>query len=186
MKNSYGCVRIIGGQWRHRKLSVRLSPELRPTPNRLRETLFNWLAPRIEGAECLDLFAGTGALGFEVVSRGAAHAVLVEKEASIFAQLQAQKNAFSAQSIDLIHANAFSWIKKKKASPFEIVFLDPPFGRGLIERSCQALLDSNLADSNTCIYAESEPGLTFPAHWQTIKCTTTGHVQGALLRLAAS
>jgi len=175
-----GKIRIIGGQWRGRKLTVKLAPELRPTPNRLRETLFNWLQPVINGAHCLDMFAGTGALGFEAVSRGAASAVLLENDKKIFQQLELQRNAFAADNITIIKAEALSWITQTQ-EVFDIVFLDPPFKQGLVKQSCDKLIAYNALTQRGLVYVESEPGLEMPEFWTIRKQSRAGHVQCSLI-----
>ena len=179
-----GKIRIIGGQWRGRKLTVRLAPELRPTPNRLRETLFNWLQPRIENADCLDLFAGTGALGLEAVSRGAAGATLIEHNDRVFKQLERQCQRFQSGNITLINVEALAWLRRNKTR-FDIVFLDPPFNRGLIEKSCRGLISNRTLKHRSLVYVESEPGLDIPKPWMIKKQSRAGHVQCSLIEYKA-
>jgi 16S rRNA (guanine966-N2)-methyltransferase len=119
-------VRIIAGQWRGRKLNFPDSAGLRPTSDRIRETLFNWLAPHLPGAQCLDLFAGSGALGFEAASRGAANVVLVELDWVVYAALQAQRLRLAADSIELVCADARRFLTSNTRQ-FDVLFLDPPF-----------------------------------------------------------
>lgn len=119
-------VRIIGGQWRGRKLPFPDQQGLRPTADRIRETLFNWLAPRLPGAHCLDLFAGSGALGFEAASRGAARVVLVENKAPAVQVLSANKQRLDAGAVVIVHSEAQQYLTGAQGS-FDIVFLDPPF-----------------------------------------------------------
>jgi len=126
-----GRLRIIAGRWRGRRLTVPALPGLRPTPDRVRETLFNWLGPRVEGARCLDLFAGTGALGFEAASRGAAQVVMVEQASRAVAQLRSHAAALLADVVEVVDREALSWLGGRFRR-FDIVFLDPPFGRGLV------------------------------------------------------
>jgi len=126
-----GKIRIIGGQWRGRKLPVIDSPGLRPTGDRARETLFNWLGSRTIGARCLDLFAGTGALGFEAASRGASEVVLVEKDRRLVESLRTTTRAWpGAEVVRIEHADALSWINGQHGT-FDLVFIDPPFGLDL-------------------------------------------------------
>lgn len=126
-------VRIIGGQWRRRILSFPDLPGLRPTPDRVRETLFNWLGQRLHGLRCLDLFAGSGALGFEAASRGAASVVMVERDRKALAHLRAARESLAAAQVELVQADAESWLAGSQA-PFDVIFLDPPFQSGLLER----------------------------------------------------
>jgi 16S rRNA (guanine966-N2)-methyltransferase len=120
-------VRIIAGQWRGRKLEFPDSQGLRPTSDRVRETLFNWLAPVLPGAVCLDLFAGSGALGFEAASRDASRVVMVEQNSAVFKHLQSQSRRLSAQAVELVNADANDYLAGVDTA-FDIVFLDPPFG----------------------------------------------------------
>ena len=123
-------VRIIGGQWRGRRLPVTIAEGLRPTPDRVRETLFNWLAPRIEGARCVDLFAGTGALGLEALSRGAAHVQFVDRDRQAIASLRATLDTLHAGArATLLQADALSTALPAPAP--DIVFIDPPFAAQL-------------------------------------------------------
>ena len=124
-----GRLRIVGGEWRGRRLPVLDQPGLRPTPDRVRETLFNWLAPLITGARCLDLFAGSGALGFEAASRGAGRVVMIEKSANVVRVLRENRLLLDARQVEVIHADAGPWLAGQ-AEPFDLVFLDPPFCRG--------------------------------------------------------
>ena len=123
-----GRVRIIAGRWRGRRLAVEDEPDVRPTPDRVRETLFNWLAPRLPGARCLDLFAGTGALGFEAVSRGAAEAVLVDRSRAVGARLRDECERLGAGgAVKVVEADALQWLAcPPAAAPFDVVFVDPP------------------------------------------------------------
>lgn len=121
--------RIIGGTWRGRKLPI--AAGVRPTPNRARETAFNWLAASLPGARVLDLFAGTGALGFEALSRGAAHALLVERNAATAQQLAAQRQRLNAAA-DVVCADAMRWLRRPAAERFDVAFLDPPFASTLL------------------------------------------------------
>ena len=121
-----GFVRIIGGEWRRRRIALPRDVELRPTPDRVRETLFNWLAPVLPGADCLDLFAGTGALGFEALSRGAASAVLVEREPRTVAALERVREELGAAA-EIVCADAADYLARGARRRFDIVFVDPPF-----------------------------------------------------------
>jgi len=135
-----GSIRIIGGLWRGTKLSVPGSPGLRPSSDRVRETLFNWLMPKLPSARVLDLFAGTGALGLEALSRGAAQAVLVERDPALVRNLHETVERLSAQqSVQVIAQDALAWLSTAPASAFDIAFLDPPFAEGLWEKALAAL-----------------------------------------------
>ncbi|OGT78380.1 MAG: 16S rRNA (guanine(966)-N(2))-methyltransferase RsmD [Gammaproteobacteria bacterium RIFCSPLOWO2_02_FULL_56_15] len=153
-----GRVRIIGGKWRGRKLPIMSYPELRPTPDRVRETLFNWLQPVIEGAVCLDLFAGTGVLGFEALSRGARRVVMVEQDSKFAGRLEQQRKHLETDDVEIIHAEALEWLKRTSES-FDLVFLDPPFRKNLIPPSCEMLLNRRHLHPHSRVYIESEPGV---------------------------
>ena len=129
-----GKIRIIGGQWRGRRLPVADQPGLRPTPDRIRETLFNWLATVIPGARCLDLFAGTGALGFEALSRGARCAIMVEQNIQLVQQLEGAKSVLEADRAEIIHTEAINWLANRH-EPFNVVFLDSSVPPALCEKS---------------------------------------------------
>ena len=120
-------VRIIGGRWKRSKLPVADRPGLRPTPDRVRETLFNWLGPDLDGWRCLDAFAGSGALGFEAASRGAAEVVLVERDPALVALLAASKARLGAAALRIERADALQWMARAAPGAFELVLLDPPF-----------------------------------------------------------
>ena len=135
-----GKVRIIGGRWRGRKLVIAPASELRPSADRVRETVFNWLAPSVEGARCLDLYAGTGAFGFEALSRGAHHASFVDRDARVIKTLKAQAAVLGASHLEFVCENAVSWLRTTAATPYDIVFLDPPYEQPLIMPTLEALL----------------------------------------------
>jgi 16S rRNA (guanine(966)-N(2))-methyltransferase RsmD len=120
-------VRIIGGAWKRSKLPVADRPGLRPTPDRVRETLFNWLGQTLAGWRCLDAFAGTGALGFEAASRGAAEVILLERDAVLVASLLASKERLKADAIRVERADALQWMARAAPDSFDLVLLDPPF-----------------------------------------------------------
>src|SRR5262245_38024853 len=126
-----GQVRIIAGKWRGRRLAVPDVKDLRPTPDRVRETLFNWLAPVIAGSRCLDLFAGTGVLGFEALSRGAAYVEMVDQSEKVMATLKEELAQFGANNAQIYRANVPVQLKSP-SEPFNIVFLDPPYNANLL------------------------------------------------------
>ena len=175
-------VRIIGGVWRGRKLAVADCPGLRPTPDRVRETLFNWLAGIIDGARCLDLFAGTGALGFEALSRGARAAALVERNEQLVQQLRAARATLDAQRTQIICADAFTWLEREH-EPFDIVFLDPPFHRDFVKRACALLINKGHLTPAAYVYTETERGATPPGpDLQALKQARAGQVEYRLYR----
>jgi len=131
-------VRIIGGQWKRSKLPVPDTPSLRPTPDRVRETLFNWLGQDLDGWRCLDAFAGSGALGFEAASRGAAEVVLVERDPALVRGLRESQRRLSAQTLRIEAADALSYMRRAAPGSVELVFLDPPFDANLFEPALAA------------------------------------------------
>jgi len=176
-----GSVRIIGGRWRGSRLPVGPALALRPSSDRVRETLFNWLSPTLPGARCLDLFAGTGVLGFEAVSRGAAQAVLVEQDTATAGTLDAQRVRLDASAIRVHRGDAFDFLAGA-ASAQDIVFIDPPFGAGLVARTLTALAPRWLAP-DALVYVEIERGaLALPAGWSVHRQGATRQVDYALVR----
>ena len=179
MQNQF---RIIGGAWRSRRFTFPDVPGLRPSPDRVRETVFNWLAPVIDGARCIDLFAGSGALGFEAASRGAAEVVLVERDAGLAANLRTQAARLHAGNVHVHHADALAWLRAAGGPPFDIVFLDPPFDAGLWEPAA-ALLGPWLAPGAR-VYVESPAGRApaLPPGWHRHRAGATRDVEYALFR----
>ncbi len=155
-KNS-NTLRIIGGEWRSRKLPFVDAPGLRPTPDRIRETLFNWLQSEIHGATCLDMFAGSGSLGFEALSRGAKDVLFVEKNATCAKQLNENLTLLNAEA-RVLQSDALNFLNQleEPKQAFDIVFLDPPYRQRLIEKSIIYLNIEKLIGSNTLIYLEHE------------------------------
>ena len=131
-------IRIIGGQYKRTKLQVADKPGLRPTPDRVRETLFNWLGQDLSGWRCLDAFAGTGALGFEAASRGAAQVLLVEQDAALVAQLKRVQDQLKAQVVQVVRGDAVAALRHAPAGSLELIFLDPPFDSTVFEAAVQA------------------------------------------------
>jgi 16S rRNA (guanine966-N2)-methyltransferase len=173
-----GKVRIIGGIWRGRKLEVPEKSGLRPTPGRVRETLFNWLAMHLPESRCLDLFAGSGALGIEAISRGAKQVLLVEKERGIVQGLQRQVKTLATNKVEIICSNALAFLKKT-ASAFDIVFLDPPFDSDLLSQSCILLEQQGWLNPQAIIYLEMKGSLALPNlpdNWQIIRQQTAGQI----------
>jgi 16S rRNA (guanine966-N2)-methyltransferase len=180
-------VRIVGGQWRGRKLAFPDLPGLRPTPDRVRETLFNWLAPVIEGSCCLDLFAGSGALGFEAASRGAAEVVLVEREPSAVTALREQARILKADQMRIVQSDALQYLRSAPRA-FDIVMLDPPFGQDLLEQALASLTQGWLAPQ-AWVYLEAERelpaerlGALLPAGFELYRSKATGQVGYHLAR----
>jgi 16S rRNA (guanine966-N2)-methyltransferase len=133
-----GEVRIIGGQWKRTKLPVASKPGLRPTPDRVRETLFNWLGQDLTGWRCLDAFAGTGALGFEAASRGATEVGLVEQDPALVLQLKKLQAQLQAQAVRVVRGDGIAALKQQAPDSVDLVFLDPPFDAGLFEPALRA------------------------------------------------
>ncbi len=131
-------IRIIGGQFKRTKLQVADKPGLRPTPDRVRETLFNWLGQDLSGWRCLDAFAGTGALGFEAASRGAAQVLLVEQDAALVAQLKRVQSQLKADGVQVLRGDAVAALRHAPAGSLELIFLDPPFDSAVFEAAVQA------------------------------------------------
>lgn len=175
-----GQVRIIAGQWRRRRLPVPTGEALRPTPDRVRETLFNWLGPRLEGARCLDLFAGSGALGFEAASRGAGAVVLVEQDPAVAALLEQNRALLGADTVEVVRAEALAWLASA-AGTFDLVFLDPPFDGPLLEESVKLLHQRGLLAAGGRVYLESaRPDFPLPAGWSLTRQGRAGQVHFAL------
>jgi len=148
-------LRIIGGTWRGRRLRFPPSPEIRPTPDRVRETLFNWLAARVPGARCLDLFAGSGALGLEALSRGASHVTFVERDLAAAHEISARLTEWGARGANVEHSDARRFLEQTPSAPFDIVFLDPPFASTLVDETAARLEQGGWLADNALIYVES-------------------------------
>lgn len=162
-----GRLRLIGGQWRGRILSFPDADGLRPTGDRQRETLFNWLQMDIPGARCLDLFAGSGALGLEALSRGASHCTLLELNPRACAQLADNARLLDATAAEVINTNSLTWLEQSPARPHDVVFLDPPFAANLWQACIDALGRHDWLSPEAAVYIEAPGDLTFqvPAHW---------------------
>ncbi|MBD1559363.1 16S rRNA (guanine(966)-N(2))-methyltransferase RsmD [Vibrio sp. S9_S30] len=177
-KQSSGFVRIISGLWRGRKLPVYDAEGLRPTTDRVKETLFNWLAQDIPRSKILDLFAGSGSLGFESASRQAQHVTLLEMNAQAYKQLQSNIQTLNANNIDAIHTDTLTFLKQA-GTPHDVVFIDPPFRKGLLDDVIHLLEQNGWLSANAMIYIESEKELVIdavPAHWQLHREKTAGQV----------
>ncbi len=171
-------LRIIAGDWRSRQLVFADVPGLRPTPARVRETVFNWLQTDVIGSQCLDLFAGSGALGFEAASRSARSVVMVENNAQACRLISDNKVKLSARQIKLVQADVFKFLAGD-AMPFDVVFLDPPFSKGMAQQACQWLEDKGWLSAIAKIYVEVESKLVLdeiPENWQCLKHKTAGDV----------
>ncbi len=148
-------LRIIGGNWRSRKLPILNAQGLRPTPDRVRETLFNWLQQDILNARCLDLYAGTGALGLEALSRGAKSVNFVEKSPAVAKQLEENCELLKAHNANISEEDALNFLNNS-SDVYDLVFLDPPYRQGLLEKSLHKILSNSLIHEDSLIYAEHE------------------------------
>ena len=176
-------LRIIGGAWRGRRLRFPASDAIRPTPDRVRETLFNWLGPKVQGARCLDLFAGSGALGLEALSRGAGHVTFVEQDQAAVRELRARLEEWGAGDARVVRAEARAFLAGTPA-PFGLVFLDPPFASPLLQECAPLLEAGGWLAPQALIYAECPargalPPL--PASWRPLKARQAGEVGYHLL-----
>jgi 16S rRNA (guanine966-N2)-methyltransferase len=177
-------IRIIGGIWRSRQINVPDQARLRPTPNRIRETLFNWLQYDIVGANCLDLFAGSGALGFEALSRGAKSATIIEQDTLIFKNLLANGEHLQAQNASFQKTNALTWLEATQDVSFDIVFLDPPYSENLIQPCLNLLVNRNFLSIDAKIYLEHNQPLSeivFPEGLRLLHHKKAGQVYYGLL-----
>ena len=175
MKNE---LRIIGGQWRGRKLRFPSVPGLRPTPDRVRETLFNWLLQNLSGLSCLDLYSGSGALGFEAASRGAIRVVQVERNGDACAALKRHCASLEAKQIEVVQQDVAQFLSRG-ATPFDLVFLDPPFHQNLMVPTCRLLEKNGWLRPLARIYLEAESSQTLeglPENWQILRSKTAGEV----------
>ncbi len=179
LAESDGELRIIGGQWRGRKLRFPALPGLRPSPDRVRETLFNWLAPEISGARCLDLFAGSGALGLEALSRGAGFCQFVDAASAAARRIESHLTLLSCRDAQVFCGAAQAWLQQSAAVTFNIVFIDPPFRQGLLDECCKLLEDRNWLAERAWIYIEAaadEPAPAVPPTWHRHRDKRAGQV----------
>jgi 16S rRNA (guanine966-N2)-methyltransferase len=181
-----GQVRIIAGNWRGSRLTVPDLPGLRPTGDRVRETLFNWLAPVLPGARCLDLFAGTGALGLEAASRGAGPVLLVDNNLQAVQAIQASSDRLSGDKVTVVCADSLAWLSQC-AVQFDIVFVDPPFDAGVQGQVLASLLANGVLASGARVYVESAANdqIDQPSDLRTEHDKTLGQVRLQLMRFEA-
>lgn len=182
-------LRIVGGQWRSRQIRFEDGDGLRPTPDRVRETLFNWLQADIVGAVCLDAFAGSGALGFEALSRHAAHVFLVEKNPGQYKQLEESKLLLKADDATIIKGDIQECLLKNSPwipeEGFDVVFLDPPFHQALLMSTVDGLLKSDVLKNNAWVYIETGQewsALNMPGCLTLFRQTKAGQVNAFLTR----
>jgi len=174
-------VKIISGAWKGRNISFLEKRDLRPTKNQIRETLFNWLQNDVKNSVCIDLFAGSGALGFEAASRGAKQVFMVDNDIDIINSLNSQKIKFEASNVDLIHANAEEYIEGHH-DEVDIIFLDPPFSKNIINNIFPKLNMLKKLSNKCKIYIElpycknPENNIDIPPNWELIKSDKLGDV----------
>jgi len=179
MNSNKGILRVIGGRYRSRLLRVPARPGLRPTPDRVRETLFNWLGQALDGLACLDLYAGSGALGFEAASRGARRVVLVEKDRVARAELERSRAALGAAQVVIVGGDAADYLARERER-FDLVFLDPPFRQNALPETL-AKLPRRLA-AGARVYVESAAPVEIVPPWLELKRGRAGQVSYQLLR----
>ncbi|QAZ38973.1 16S rRNA (guanine(966)-N(2))-methyltransferase RsmD [Methylibium sp. Pch-M] len=182
-----GEVRLIGGQWKRSKLPVPVAPGLRPTPDRVRETLFNWLGQDLSGWRCLDAFAGSGALGFEAASRGASDVMLLERDAALARGLRAVRARLAAHTVRIEAVDALAWMTRYAGAPFDLVLLDPPFDCGLFEPALRAAQRVLAPTGRAYLEADRafEAETLAPLGFALDRHTRAGQVHAHLLRPAA-
>ncbi|MEW6989661.1 16S rRNA (guanine(966)-N(2))-methyltransferase RsmD [Colwelliaceae bacterium 6441] len=180
-----GNIRIISGKHRGRKLPVLMADGLRPTTDRVKETVFNWLMPYINQSHCLDCFAGAGSLGFEALSRGAKNVTFIELDKNAAQQLEKNKCLLQADNIDIHQTNALSYLKNSPEKKFDIVFIDPPFRKGFTAQAI-SLLNEDWLENNALIYIEMEnenDQLSLPENWSLLKEKSAGQVSYRLFQV---
>ncbi len=179
-KSQPGQLRIVAGNWRSRLLQIADVPGLRPTSARIRETLFNWLTPDIHGATCLDLCAGTGALGLEALSRGAARAVFVEQSSLAANVLRDNVQTLNATTAEVLNVDARLFLEQADHEQFDLVFLDPPFAADMHGDLCRLLTEQGWLTEQAKIYVEMDKAQSessLPDSWQILKNKTAGNVR---------
>jgi len=177
-------IRITGGEWRSRLIAVGDSRGLRPTPDRVRVTLFNWLGQNLGGLICLDLFAGSGMLGFEAASRGAAKVTLVEQDQGVFAALRQNAQALGSERLELKRSDALKFLQSaaKGADRYDLIFLDPPYRQGWLER-IEPMLDG-VVNPDARLYVEAEHAIESLGKWSSVRAGRAGQVYFQLLERA--
>ncbi|HXZ50121.1 MAG TPA: 16S rRNA (guanine(966)-N(2))-methyltransferase RsmD [Usitatibacter sp.] len=175
-------VRIVGGTWRSRLVRFPPAAGLRPTPDRVRETLFNWLGQRLDGMEALDLFAGSGVLGFEALSRGAARAILVESDRRVAEALRASARELGARSAHVVEGDALGYLART-GERFDVVFVDPPYASGLAERAMRELAPHLKPGGR--VYVESAGPIEPGEPWRALRAGRAGAVRYALFGIPA-
>ena len=173
MHSNKGEIRIIAGEYRGRRIKVAPRPGLRPTPDRVRETLFNWLGQWLDGQSCLDLFAGSGALGFEAASRGAPRVVMVESDGAAYSALETARAKIGARAVELVRGDANEYLARSRER-FDVVFLDPPFRQNALPAVLEQL-ESRLAQTAR-VYIESAAPAVLGEGWRELKRARAGQV----------
>ena len=172
-------MRIIAGQYRGRRIGVASQPNLRPTPDRVRETLFNWLGQWLDGLACLDLFAGSGALGFEAASRGAARVVMVENDHALIRELQETRSTIGANQVEIVFGDALKYLQDAKER-FDLVFLDPPFRQNALPAVLERLPERLAPHAR--VYVEAAKPVEAQSNWIELKRARAGQVSFQLLQ----
>ncbi len=178
-------LRIIGGEWRGRKLPFTTSAGLRPTPDQVRETLFNWLQPIIAGAHCIDLYSGSGALGFEAISRGAASVIMLDNQNHVTRQLHDNALTLKCRQATIVNQSALNYLAHPASHTLHIAFIDPPYQKGMVEPSCRLLEENNWLAPGAMIYLEAEKELStlpVPDNWEILRSKKSGHLRFHLLQ----
>ena len=187
-RSQMGSVRIIGGEWRGRKLPVLLSDGLRPTSDRVRETVFNWLQFKIAGANCLDVFAGSGALGLEALSRGAKSTTFLECSASVVKQLQENLHCLNINNARVVQGDSLMWLESEQVACFDVIFLDPPFHLDLMQQAVDKVFLNGVVSNEafgSWLYLEQEKTLEWPRlpeGWVCYREKSTSQVRFGLFR----
>ncbi len=182
-------VRVIAGRWRGRRIHFPELQAVRPTPDRVRETAFNWLQAEIAGACCLDLFAGTGIWGFEALSRGAESVICVEHDTSAIAAIRRNAAILGAGGLEIVHDDAIAFLSHARLQSIDIAFLDPPYDAQIIKQVCQVLDQRAWLASRALIYIErraKDPVVPVPGHWQCLRSKRAGRVDYRLYRKTIS
>ncbi|NCF24958.1 MAG: 16S rRNA (guanine(966)-N(2))-methyltransferase RsmD [Gammaproteobacteria bacterium] len=183
-----GRLRIVAGKWRSRLLDIAEVPGLRPTSERVRETLFNWLAPSIQGARCLDLFAGTGALGFEALSRGATSVIFVENSRRAAKAIEKSAQILDASGAVIHCGDAAEYVRNAQPASFDILFLDPPFADDRLEALCRQIDEHGILAPGGRVYLEQDrakPETPLPDRWRVQKNKTAGKVRYMLVEVGS-
>lgn len=178
-QNARGSVRIIGGTWRSRRVAFPDSAGLRPTPDRVRETLFNWLGQDLTGYQCLDLYSGSGVLAFEALSRGAVKVTMLERDAAVARALRASADQLGATDVEIRQVDALEFLRGKATSTFDLVFVDPPFATGMHAQTLQLL--PPWLNAGGRVFLESDSSQELPPGWVVDKHGKAGSVYFQLL-----